>query len=52
MDFRERLNNSLHYTTIAIDRIMLGFVQCTTAEGLYNVDISPKDNSISWDDLR
>ncbi|KAI4454836.1 n-terminal acetyltransferase-related [Holotrichia oblita] len=52
MDFRERLNNSLHYTTIAVDGIMLCLMQCTTSEALYNLDISPKDNKISWETLR
>ncbi|KRT80486.1 hypothetical protein AMK59_8548 [Oryctes borbonicus] len=52
MDFRERLNNSLHYTTIAVDGIMLCLMQCTTSEALYNLEISPKDNKISWETLR
>lgn len=51
MDFRERLNNSLHYTTIAVDRIILNIVQCTTLDGLYSIDTSPKDNKIDWDAL-
>ncbi|KAJ8964379.1 hypothetical protein NQ314_004944 [Rhamnusium bicolor] len=52
MDFRERLNNSLHYTTVAIDRIILSLLECTSLESLYNLDISPKDNNIEWGSLR
>lgn len=52
MDFRERLNNSMHYTTVAIDRIVLSVIECTTLEALYNIDISPKDDKIDWDALR
>ncbi|KAJ8921252.1 hypothetical protein NQ315_013724 [Exocentrus adspersus] len=52
MDFRERLNNSLHYTTVAVDRIILSLMECSTLESLYNIDISPKDNNIDWKSLR
>lgn len=52
MDFRERLNNSLHYTTVAIDRIILSLIECTYMENLLNLDISPKDDKIEWDTLR
>lgn len=52
MDFRERLNNSLHYTTVAVDRIMLNLVECMSLETLYSLAISPKDNDINWELLR
>lgn len=51
MDFRERLNNSLHYTTTAVDRIILNIVQCSSLDGLYNIDTSPKDNKIDFNAL-
>ncbi|XP_030755223.1 phagocyte signaling-impaired protein [Sitophilus oryzae] len=52
MDFREKLNNSLHYTTTVVDRIVLSLVDCSTLDGIYNVDISFKENKIEWDKLR
>ncbi|KAJ8975262.1 hypothetical protein NQ317_008828 [Molorchus minor] len=52
MDFRERLNNSLHYTLVAIDTIILSFMECGHIESLYSIDISPKDNKIEWESLR
>lgn len=52
MDFRERLNNSMHYTTVAIDRIILSLIECTNLDGLYNIDISPKEDKIEWESLR
>ncbi|KAL3271625.1 hypothetical protein HHI36_022099 [Cryptolaemus montrouzieri] len=48
MDFREKLNNSLHYAAVTIDRIMLTFTCCLNMEALmYSVEIDPK-----WDLLR
>lgn len=52
MDFREKLNNSFHYTAVAVDRIILNIVQCNSTENLYNSNILPKDNKIDWDKLR
>lgn len=49
MDFRERLNNSIHYATIAVDRVFLNLVQSTTLDGVYNLDTSPKDDAIDFD---
>ncbi|XP_074040327.1 phagocyte signaling impaired [Leptinotarsa decemlineata] len=52
MDFRERMNNSLHYNTVAVDRIMLNLVECMSLETLYSLIISPEDNNIECDLLR
>ncbi|KAK4877771.1 hypothetical protein RN001_010277 [Aquatica leii] len=52
MDFREKLNNSFHYTMVAVDRIILNIVQCSSIDNLYNTNILPKDNNIEWDKLR
>lgn len=52
MDFRERLNNSLHYTTVAIDRIIFSLIECLYLDNLYTLDVSPKDDKIEWDSLR
>ncbi|XP_018335486.1 phagocyte signaling-impaired protein isoform X2 [Agrilus planipennis] len=52
MDFRERLNNSLHYVTTAVDKIILSLVQCSSIENLYSIDLVPKDNKIEWEELR
>ncbi|KAB0791042.1 hypothetical protein PPYR_02842 [Photinus pyralis] len=52
MDFREKLNNSFHYTMVAVDRIILNIVQCTSIDSLYNANILPKDNNIEWEKLR
>ncbi|XP_056635137.1 phagocyte signaling-impaired protein [Diorhabda sublineata] len=51
MDFRERLNNSLHYITVAVDRIVLSLVECMSLETLYSLNISPKDDDIRWEML-
>ncbi|CAG9767813.1 unnamed protein product [Ceutorhynchus assimilis] len=51
MDFRETMNNSMHYTTVVVDRIILSLVDCSRLDSLYNLDISPKDNKIEWDKL-
>ncbi|KAG5875825.1 hypothetical protein JTB14_017256 [Gonioctena quinquepunctata] len=52
MDFRERMNNSIHYNTVAVDRIMLSLVECMSLETLYSLIISPEDNNIECDLLR
>ncbi|KAK5638702.1 hypothetical protein RI129_012997 [Pyrocoelia pectoralis] len=52
MDFREKLNNSFHYTMVAVDRIILNIVQCVSIDSLYNTNILPKDNNIEWEKLR
>lgn len=52
MDFREKMNNSMHYTTMVVDRIILSLVDCSRIDSLYNLDISPRDNKIEWDKLR
>lgn len=52
MDFREKMNNSMHYTTVVVDRIILSLVDCASLDSLYSLDISPKDNKIEWDQLR
>lgn len=55
MDFRERLNHSMHYTTVVVDRIMLSLVDCANIDSLYDVDISLltlNDSKIEWDKLR
>ncbi|KAF5280729.1 hypothetical protein FQA39_LY18012 [Lamprigera yunnana] len=52
MDFREKLNNSFHYTMVAVDRIILNIVQCSSIDNLYTTNILPKDNNIEWDKLR
>lgn len=52
MDFREKMNNSMHYTTVVVDRIILSLVDCSRIDSLYNLDISPRDNKIEWDKLR
>ncbi|XP_050315955.1 phagocyte signaling-impaired protein [Anthonomus grandis grandis] len=51
MDFREKLNNSMHYTTVVVDRIILSLVDCSGVDSLYDLDISPKDDKIEWDKL-
>lgn len=52
MDFRERLNNSLHYTATAVDRIILNFIECTSTKNLYHVNTCPRDSDIDFDALR
>ncbi|XP_076254077.1 phagocyte signaling impaired [Rhynchophorus ferrugineus] len=52
MDFREKMNNSLHYTTVVVDKIMMSLIECSTLDGLYNTDISFKENKIEWEKLR
>nr|CAI5836675.1 unnamed protein product [Callosobruchus analis] len=52
LDFRERLNNSLHYTAVAIDKIFLSLVECMSLESLYCLSIPPKDHNIDWELLR
>lgn len=51
MDFRERLGNSLHYTTTAVDRIVANVVQCTSLEQLYGLDVAPAETKADWDEL-
>lgn len=52
MDFRERLNNSLHYTLTAVDRMIVEIMQCSNVKGLHNIEASPKNNNIDWEALR
>lgn len=52
MDFRERVNNSLHYSTIAVERVLLNLVLCNSVENLYAMDMEPRDTPIKWDNLR
>lgn len=52
MDFRERLNNSLHYLYVAIERIMQNLMVAPSIENLFTLDVLPKDNCINWDALR
>ncbi|CAG9862424.1 unnamed protein product [Phyllotreta striolata] len=49
MDFRERLNNSLHYKTVLIDKVILNLVECMSLETLYSLSIS---TDINWEILR
>ncbi|XP_028138711.2 phagocyte signaling-impaired protein [Diabrotica virgifera virgifera] len=51
MDFRERLNNSLHYSTVVVDRIILNLVECMSLETLYSLAITPQDCNINWKSL-
>ncbi|CAG9821462.1 unnamed protein product [Phaedon cochleariae] len=52
MDFRERMNNSLHYATVGVDRIVLKLVECMSLDTLYSITISPKEDKIEWNCLR
>lgn len=52
MDFRERVNNSLHYSTISVERVLLNLVQCNSIENLYSMDVEPRDTPILWDKIR
>ncbi|CAH1985848.1 unnamed protein product [Acanthoscelides obtectus] len=52
LDFRERLNNSLHYTTVAVDKIVLSLVECMSLETLYTLSIPPKEYNVEWELLR
>lgn len=52
MDFRERLNNSLHFTLTAVDRMIVEMMLCHNAKGLDSIEASPKNNNINWDALR
>lgn len=52
MDFRERLRNSLHYTTIVVDKIMLSLVECMSLDILYSLNVTPRETEIDWDLLR
>lgn len=52
MDFREKLRNSLHYTTIVVDKIMLSLVECMSLDILYSLNVTPRETEIDWDLLR
>lgn len=52
MDFRERLNNSLHFTLTAVDRMIVEMMVCQNIKGLDNIEASPKDNNINWETIR
>lgn len=52
MDFRERVNNSLHYSTISVERVLLNLVQCNSIENFYAMDVEPRDTPILWDKIR
>lgn len=52
MEFRCRLNNSLHYTLTAIDRMLLEIITCTNLKTLNILDASSKNNNINWELLR
>lgn len=52
MDFREKMNNSMHYTMVVVDRIVLNLINCHDYDRLCNLDISPRDNDIEWEKLR
>ncbi|XP_060533516.1 phagocyte signaling-impaired protein [Cylas formicarius] len=52
MDFREKLNNSFHYTSVVVDRIFLSLLDCSTIDSLYSLDISALDRKIEWNNLR
>lgn len=56
MDFRDRLSNSLHYSLISVEALLLEIVtfcwspvQNMTA--YKNMNINPKEDRISWDEL-
>lgn len=52
MDFRERLRNSLHYTTVIVDKIMLSLVECMSLDILYSLNVTPRETEIEWDLIR
>ncbi|KAL1489406.1 hypothetical protein ABEB36_014306 [Hypothenemus hampei] len=52
MDFRERMNNSLHYATVLVDRVMLNLMDCSSVTGLNNLYISISELRINWTKLR
>lgn len=54
MNFRERLNNSLHYTLTAIDRTLLELLSTTDLQNmtLRHTLAAPKYKNIDWDALR
>lgn len=52
MDFRERLNNSLHYTLTSADQMIQQMMVVGNVQGLENIEASPKSNNVDWDRLR
>lgn len=54
MNFRERLNNSLHYTLTAIDRTLLELLSTADLQNLTlrHTLAAPKYKNIDWDALR
>lgn len=46
------MNNSIHYASISVERVLLNIVMCTKAENLFDLDLDPRDTPIEWDKLR
>ncbi|XP_022902804.2 phagocyte signaling-impaired protein [Onthophagus taurus] len=49
MDFREKLYNSLHYTQVVMDRIVLTLMQSASLDGLTEADLTIKERKIDWE---
>ncbi|XP_066144404.1 phagocyte signaling-impaired protein [Euwallacea fornicatus] len=52
MDFRERMESSLHYMTVVFDRMVLSLMDCSSVDTLYNMEISFKAKFVDFCSLR
>lgn len=55
IEFRERLNNSLHYSAVTVERMLLDLIQCpsyqSTVQTIEQMSIVPEKESIKFDQL-
>lgn len=55
IEFRERLNDSLHYSAVTVERMLLDIIQCpsyqSTAQTIEQMCIVPEKESIEFDKL-
>ncbi|XP_067015410.2 N-alpha-acetyltransferase 25, NatB auxiliary subunit [Anabrus simplex] len=56
VEFRERLNNSLHYALTTVERMLLDLMSCTghshTCQMVHGMEITPWKDNVNWDTLQ